>query len=156
LGTNLPPTLPIGSVVEARGVTASGSYAPFVDRAAIQVVGEAPMPEALRLPVARMMAGEGCWQYVRIEGVVRDMNRNPLTLALSTAAEGRRFTAYLYGYNQVRSSGLPLEWLEARVVIEGVCGTLVNDRDKPIGFNLSLSDTSQVHLLTPGNTNLFD
>src|SRR5262245_24045444 len=155
-GTNDLPETAFAKLIEVDGITESGLSAPIVVQAAIRVLEEAPLPKPLRLPVARMMAGEGCWQYVRLEGVVRDMNRDVPNLALSLASEGRRVTAFYFGYNRIREKGLPLEWLEARVSLDGICWTDVNDRNQTIGFHLVFMDTNQVRVLTPGQTNLFD
>src|SRR5439155_22994701 len=120
-----------------------------------RIVGEGPLPEGIHLPIARMRAGEGCWQWVRIEGVVRDMNRDVPNLALSVAAENQRFGAFLFGYEQFSPHGLPLDWLEARVLLEGICWIDINDRNQPIDFHLIMMHTNQIRFLKKGITNVF-
>ena len=74
-------------VVETEGWTEAGLQAPMVDRAGVRILGESAIPQGTRLSVERMKAGEGCWQWVRIDGVIRDMNRDHVNLALSVAAQ---------------------------------------------------------------------
>jgi signal transduction histidine kinase len=83
------------------------------------------------------------------------MNRDRSNLALSIASEGHRFTAFIYGYSRFSRIGLPLDWLEARVQLDGVVWTDVNDWNQPVEFHLGLPHTNQLHFLGPGNTNLF-
>jgi signal transduction histidine kinase len=153
--TNLPAEMAQGKIVEAEGITESGMQTPVVARTGLRIVGEAPLPEPKRIPVAQLMAGEGCWQFVHVEGVVRDMNRDTSNLALSVAAQGKRFVTLLYGYGKVVPSGLPLDWMEARVALEGICWTDVNDRNKPISFHLAIPGTNQVRVLSQGPSDLF-
>src|SRR5436309_349008 len=153
--TNPPPELAQGKAVTLEGWTEAGPQAPMVDRAVASIVGESPLPPGARLPIARMKAGEGCWQWVRVEGVVRDMNRDVPNLALSIAASNQRFAAFVYGYEQFGRPGLPLDWLEARVVIDAICWTDVNDRNQVIDFHLVMPHTNQIRFLRKGTTNLF-
>jgi len=153
--TNLPADLTVGKLAEAEGRTEAGLRAPIVDRAGVRVIGDSTIPEGTPMSASRLMAGEGCWQWVRVEGVVRDMNRDRSNIALSIASEGRRFTAFIYGYSRFSRIGLPLEWLEARVQLDGVCWTDVNDWNEPVEFHLGLPHTNQLRFLGPGNTNLF-
>jgi len=153
--TNFPAEVAPGKIVEAEGWTEAGIYAPLVDRAGVHIVGEGPLPKGIHLPVARMRGGEGCWQWVRVEGVVRDMNRDTPNLAISIATENQRFTGFIFGYEQFKPRGLPLDWLEARVVIEGICWTDVNDRNQPVDFHVIMMDTNQIRFLRKGVTNLF-
>ena len=153
--TNVPAEAAPGKLAEVEGWTEAGLYAPLVDRAALRIIGEASLPQPMHLPVARMRAGEGCWQWVRVEGVVRDMNRDIPNLALSIAAENQRFTAFVFGYDQFKVRGLPLDWLEARVSVEGICWTDVNDRNQPMDFHLAMMHTNQIRFLRKGTTNLF-
>jgi signal transduction histidine kinase len=154
--TNNPGGLTRGKLAEVEGWTESGLQAPMVGRAQARVLGEAPIPAPIKLAVARMKSGEGCWQWVRIEAVVRDMNRDKPNLALSVAAEGERFSVFIYGYEKFSPRGLPLDWLEARLLIDGICWTDVNDRNQVFDFHLALTDTNQLHFLRPGATNLFN
>jgi len=94
-----------------------------------------------------MKAGEGCWQWVRVEGVVRDMNRDVPNLALSVAAENERFSAFIFGYEQFSRRGLPLDWLEARIVMDAICWTDINDRNQAVDFHLVMGHTNQISFL---------
>jgi signal transduction histidine kinase len=144
-----------GKLVEVEAVSESGIQAPIIARARLTVLGDGQSPVPRLIPVARLVAGEGCWQYVRVEGVVRDMNRDASNLALSVAAQGRRFIAILYQFGKVRPAGLPLEWLEARVALDGICWTDMNDRNQPVSFHLAIFNTNQVKMVAQGPSDLF-
>ena len=67
------PLLPIhaGSLVEIRGVTDAGDFAPVVDHVQIQVIGESPLPENVpRASLGQMLTGQEDGQWVEVEGVV--------------------------------------------------------------------------------------
>jgi len=79
------PVLPIhaGTLLEVRGVTGSGDFAPIVDHARVRVIGESPLPT--RVPHAslgQMMTGESDGQWVEVEGVVHSVRETAANVTL--------------------------------------------------------------------------
>jgi signal transduction histidine kinase len=142
-----------GQMVMVEGIAAGGTFAPFVDCANVRVAGSSLIPEPCEAPAARMAAGELFGQWVQIEGVVRDVAREPSRAILFVSSGGQRFHAVIQPFLETAA---PVEWLEARVLLRGVCWTDVDAETKPIGFTLFVPGTNCVSIVRPGERNLFD
>jgi len=142
-----------GQMVIVDGIAAGGTFAPFVDCANVRVAGSSLIPEPCEAPAARMAAGELFGQWVQIEGVVRDVAREPSRAILFVSSGGQRFHAVIQPFLETAA---PVEWLEARVLLRGVCWTDVDAETKPIGFTLFVPGTNCVSIVRPGERNLFD
>jgi signal transduction histidine kinase/CheY-like chemotaxis protein len=64
-----------GQVLDIRGVSDPGSFAPIVSSPSIEVVGKAPLPSPKRMSVAELETGEQDNMLVQVEGVVRSVHR---------------------------------------------------------------------------------
>src|SRR5262249_7698581 len=51
---------------------------------------------------------------------------------------------------------LPKDWMDARIVVRGVCETQVDNAGRPTSTRLSLYDTNSLTVLRSGTTNYFD
>jgi hypothetical protein len=90
------PVLPLhaGTLIEIRGVTGGGDYAPIVDHARIRVIGESPLPTAVpRAGLAQMMTGEVDGQWVEIECVVHSVRETATNIILDLALRDGTVTA---------------------------------------------------------------
>ena len=142
----------VGQLVVVEGTAASGMFAPFVDCASVRVIGSAAIPEACEASAARMVAGELFGQWVQVEGVVRDVAKDPEGALLFVSSGGLRFHAVVQPFS---GSALPEEWLEARVSLRGVCWTDVDAENKPTGFTLYVPGTNYLLVLRPGERDIF-
>jgi PAS domain S-box-containing protein len=82
------PVLPIhtGTLLEIRGVTGGGDYAPIVDHAQIRIIGEAPLPQQVpRAGLDQMITGETDGQWVEVEGVIHSVRETPTNVTLDLA-----------------------------------------------------------------------
>jgi signal transduction histidine kinase len=141
-----------GQRVIVEGTAAGGVFAPFIDCANVRVVGLSDIPEPCEAPAARMAAGELFGQWVQVEGVVRDVAREPDRALLFVSSGGLRFHAVLQPFPGMK---LPLEWLEARIALRGVCWTEVDAENKPVGFTLYVPGTNQIAFEHPGQRDPF-
>ncbi len=141
-----------GQVVTVEGTTAAGPFAPFVNRAGVRLEGTAAIPEACEAPAARLAAGELSGLWVQVEGVVRDLAKDPERAELFVSSGGLRFHAVIQPFP---GAALPMEWLDARVILRGVSWTEVDAESKPTGFTLYVPGTNHVFLLQPGKTDPF-
>ena len=81
------PQVHAGSMIEVEGVTSKGEFAPIVDQATIQLVGESHIPAiAPRVSRTQMMTGEEDGQWVEAEGIVHSVSESgpDVTLDLTT------------------------------------------------------------------------
>src|SRR5882724_6931140 len=141
-----------GQVVVVEGSAAGGVFAPFIDCANVRVIGSSAIPEPCEAPAGRMAAGELFGQWVQVEGVVRDIAKEPDRAILFVSSGGLRFHSVIQPFS---GSALTLEWLDARVVLRGVCWTDVDAENKPIGFTLYVPGTNHVFQVHPGEQDIF-
>ena len=83
------PVLPIraGSLVDMRGVSAPGNYAPILQGSELHVVGQAELPKAPRRSLADLMTGADDGQWVEVEAVVHSAQQSSHTVILTLALE---------------------------------------------------------------------
>ena len=148
--TNYQPVA--GQDVTVEGTAAAGPVAPFVNRASVRVEGTAAIAEPCETPAARLAAGELSGQWVQVEGVVRDLAKDPERAELFVSSGGQRFHAVIQPF---AGAALPTEWLDARVTLRGVCSTEVDAESKPTGFTLFVPGTNQLFLVQSGKTDPF-
>ena len=141
-----------GQLVVIEGSVAAGMFAPFIDGADVCVEGFSAIPEPCEASAARMAAGELFGQWVQVEGVVRDVVTEPERALLFVSSGGLRFHAVIRPF---ASLTLPANWLDARVILRGVCWTDVDAENKPTGFTLYVPGTNHMFFLHPGQTNIF-
>lgn len=82
------PVLPIhaGTLVEIRGVTGGGDFAPLVEHGQVRVIGESRLPrEAPRASLGQLISGETDGQWVEVEGVVHSVRETGLNVTLDLA-----------------------------------------------------------------------
>jgi signal transduction histidine kinase len=89
---------------------------------------------------------------VQVEGVVRDVVREQGKALLFISSGGLRFHAVLQPFP---GSALPMDWLDGRVALRGVCWTDVDAENKPIGFTLYVPGTNHVLVLQKGGQDIF-
>ncbi len=147
--TNPYPFAP-GDLVEVNGVTGPGDFAPVIDSATIRVLGEASMPAAPVESLPHMFAGHEDSQWAQVEAVVRSITRDDDTghLILDVASGLRRFFVLIPDFS---SEALPVELIDSRVRIEGVCATVFNQKRQLIGIQLFVPDLDHLTVINPGH-----
>ncbi|HZL57461.1 MAG TPA: diguanylate cyclase [Bryobacteraceae bacterium] len=110
-----------GMIVEVTGESATGDFAPIVDKGEVRVTGASHVPlEAPLASFSQLVTGEYDGQWVRVEGIVhavRDLGRNiELRIAMSggalTAATpkqpGENYSALVDAIVRVRANAAPV------------------------------------------------
>jgi signal transduction histidine kinase/CheY-like chemotaxis protein len=90
------PVLPIhaGSLLEIRGVTGAGDFAPVVDHPQIRVIGESHLPADVKLAsLGQMLTGEEDGQWVEAEGVVHSVREVEKDVTLDLALSDGKVSA---------------------------------------------------------------
>jgi signal transduction histidine kinase len=141
-----------GQRVAVEGTAAGGTFAPFVDCANVRVIGSDSVPEPCAAPASRLAAGELFGQWVQVEGVVRDVAKAIDAATLFVSSGGQRFNAVVQPFP---GQDLPADWLDARVILRGVCWTEVNDENQPTGFTLYVPGTNQMFFARAGERDPF-
>jgi PAS domain S-box-containing protein len=150
--TNLLNNRFAGQRVRVSGELQAGLLAPFINRARVEVLGTAPMPEPLRVPLARLHAGEFPARWVEVNGVIRDVVQEEDFFILFIRSGGSRIPVFAMSTREKR---LPLEWLDAPVVVKGVAWPEVDREGKHIGTWIHVATTDFLSITPPAHTNVF-
>ena len=127
--------LEAGDLVEVKGTTEHGGFAPNILQTEIRKVGTAPPPQTPRLSMRRLFSGQEDSQWSSVEGVIRAVTSNTAgQVFLDLALGSQRMQAQLPP--SAYRSELPVELVGAHVRVQGVAATLVNDRSQLIGVKL--------------------
>jgi signal transduction histidine kinase/DNA-binding NarL/FixJ family response regulator/HPt (histidine-containing phosphotransfer) domain-containing protein len=141
----------VGQEVELRGRTGPGEFAPVVEEPSIKLLGRAPLPEPLRLPLDELLTGRYDSDYVEVEGVVQSVtydNRHAVLHVFSNAHQFRVIVPSL-------ADDLPTHLVDARIRLRGVCGTMFNDRRQMLGIQIFAPAVGQIEILHPAPADPF-
>ncbi len=83
----------LGEIVEVKGVSGPGKFAPIIGNPHWRVIGSGPLPPAKIVSMERVASGVEDGQRVEFAGIVRTVRRGGNRLRLDLASEGHRFTA---------------------------------------------------------------
>jgi signal transduction histidine kinase len=87
----------VGDVVQVRGESHPGGYAPDITQPVWKKLGTAPLPPAKPVSAERLMSGAEDGQRVEVSGVVRFAQKGKTKLMLELASGGYRFRAFAPG-----------------------------------------------------------
>jgi signal transduction histidine kinase/CheY-like chemotaxis protein len=132
-----------GQLVDVRGESAAGDFAPIVDKATARVVGRADLPIPIRVPIAELFSGRYDSQWVETEGTVHAVVAEGLDAALTLVSGSHKFKAVLPGLGPK----LPVQLVDARVRIQGACGSIFNDRRQLLSIQVLVPGISHVVVL---------
>jgi signal transduction histidine kinase/CheY-like chemotaxis protein len=132
-----------GQLVDVTGESAGGDFAPIVNKGIPRVVGRAPLPSPVRVPIADLFSGRYDSQWVEAEGTVRAVVADGLDAALTLASGPYRFKAVLPGLG----SHLPMHLIDAKVRIQGACGSIFNDRRQLLSIQVLVPEIAQLEVL---------
>jgi signal transduction histidine kinase/CheY-like chemotaxis protein len=142
------PVLPIhaGSLIDIRGVTGPGDYAPVVDHPQIRVIGEAPLPEKVpRASLAQMLTGEEDGQWIEAEGVVHSVRKTEMDVTLDLALSDGKVSA-----TTPKEPGVDYARLvDAKVKVHANVAPFFNAYRQLAGVHLFFPSMSQVQIEAP-------
>ena len=143
---NAGERLEAGQLVEVTGQTGAGDFAPVVDKARVQVIGRADLPEPLRLPLSELFSGRYDSQFVEAQGIVQTVGRQAGNIYLLVAAGPYTFRAVLANSSDVP---LPASLVDTKVRIHGACASIFNERRQLLGIRLQVAGLQQIAVLEP-------
>jgi diguanylate cyclase (GGDEF)-like protein len=148
------PVLPVhpGSLVEIRGVTGAGDYAPIIVNADIKVVGESHLPErAPAVTMAELLSGAQDGQWVEVEGVVRSVRASQTNAFLELATAGGLLTAT----TRLEPGDAYDRMVDSVVRIHGNAGPVFNKKLQMVGVHLFFPSAREVKVIQPGSADPF-
>ena len=111
-----------GDLVEVKGVSQPGAYAPIISQPTWTIVGTAPLPKAKRVPVDQLTSGLEDGQRLEISGIVRAVTMGDINLDVEIVSGGNRMHIY-----PKRSSTLdPESLVGARIRARGTLAASFN------------------------------
>lgn len=147
LAPNGHQSLPPGSLVDVRGVSDPGEFAPIVAQPQVKVIGYAGLPSnAARPSFRRLFSGAEDGQWVEVEGVVHSLAENDRSVSLQlTMADG------VIGVFVLKEPGQSYSRLvDARIRVRGNAAPLFDkSRTQMIGARISCANLSAVEILEP-------
>ncbi|MFB3922202.1 MAG: PAS domain S-box protein [Terriglobia bacterium] len=141
--------LKVGQLVEVEGYSTSGGFAPDILQPRIRVIGEAPLPKARRVTFKELATGKEDSKWVEVEGIVRTAQDTEGRLVMAVVAGGR-FKVHLPEFNSESR-----RWVGAKVLLQGVCGSVFNQKRQIIGTVLYVPAPEFVKTLDPAPPDLF-
>lgn len=155
--TRESPEVHQGQLVEIRGVTGPGMFAPVVDAETVTSLGEGKLWPAHVFGEAQLAGGKQDSQYLAMRGIVRSAQvetiweRAVLILEIDIGS-GNLATIRIHDFSKGDWTRLP----GATVVVQGVCGTVFNDRRQFVGLRLFVANLTDVKVERPAPTDPFD
>ena len=141
-----------GQRVEVTGFSAPGEFAPVITHPRFQVLGDGSMPTARPSTFERLMTGIEDSQWVSVRGIVRSVTNESGHAILDVAARSGRFRVTLPGF---RDKPDPAAWIDAEVALEGVCGTIFNQRRQLVGVQMFVPAPEKITVIQPAPADPF-
>ena len=154
---NLDPgaieSLPAGSLIDLRGVTNPGEFAPIVLKAQIKVIGFSSLPSDPAKPtLTRLLTGAEDGQWVEVEGVIHSIAEDDRHLSLQLTMADGVISVLLQKEPGADYSRL----VDARVRIRGNAGPLFDSsRTQMIGVRIQCPNLSAVEIVDPAPADPF-
>jgi diguanylate cyclase (GGDEF)-like protein len=150
------PSLRAGDIVEVRGVTGPGKFAPVISANRVSLVGRGKLPSARSVTADDFAGGRLDSEWVGLKGLVRSAAVRPEwgsdTVSLGVdVGGGTLVTLRTRDFADCDWRRLPGSLIYA----QGVLGTIFNDKRQFIGSRLFVSRLSDVKILQSGPADPF-
>ena len=141
-----------GQRLDLYGVSGDG-FAPYVAKPRWRVLGEGPMPPARRISYAEMSSSRDDSLWVEAEGVVRSVgfdryDQLPVMMVVTVGGEFEVYLGDLPGQP-------PAAFVDAKVLIQGVCGAAFNSKNQLISVRLYSPGLRFVKVVEPAPADPF-
>ena len=154
LGLHVAPDgIGVGAVLDIRGVSGMGDFAPLIAQPRVVVVGKAKLPPTgPAVSLTRLLTGAEDGQWVEVEGVVRSIYEAPRDVGLQLAMRDGLITATL----PLDPSSDYRHLVDARVIIHANAAPVFNGDKQMVGARLLVPNISSVQIIEPGLADPFD
>lgn len=146
---NRPPNLRVGDVVEVRGVTHEGLFAPLISGREVRIVGRGALPSPQSIESIGLGSSQYGSQRVQLDGVVQSAEAFVVNghdeFRLSVATAKGHFDFVLLG----RSPLPPDSLVDAEVALTGVALCEHNNRRQFTGLRIWSNSASDIRITRP-------
>lgn len=132
--------LATGQLLDVVGQTGAGDFAPVVDKVTVRLIGTAPLPDPVRVPLHELFTGAYDSQWVQAEGIVQTVTRQGTNARLSVVAGPYRFAAVI----ALAGGPVPTDLIDRKVRVRGACGSVFNERRQLLGIQLFVPGVANV------------
>jgi diguanylate cyclase (GGDEF)-like protein len=146
LSSPLPFPVSTGMLVDVAGVTASGDFAPIIDKASVRVIGAFHLPRtAPRVSLTQLLTGTYDGQWVEVEGIVHSVQKFGSNANLDIAvADGSLIATTLTEQGKDYS-----RLVDAKVRIHANAAPVFNRNLQMTGVRLFFPDLGEVSIEEP-------
>lgn len=145
--------MPAGTLVDLRGVSGMGDFAPVIERPIAKVIGSSKsLPEVKhRVSLTRLLTGEEDGQWVEVDGVIHSVFETEHNAMLQIAMRDGMVVAKV-----PREQGEDYTYLEdSRVLVRAHAAPVFNGDRQMIGVQLLGPGRSAIRMVDPGPTDVF-
>ena len=134
-------------VVDIKGFSSPGDFAPVVEVEAVRPMGPGNYPEPLSAPMQVLMTGAEDSQWVTLNGVVRGQSVTNNTTVLSMATGDSVLDVIVPNEGDHPA---PHNFVDAWIEVQGVCATIFDTHRNLVGIHLFVPAWDQVQVWTAG------
>ena len=147
-------SLPTGTLVDVRGVSGNGSFAPYVELPQVRVIGPSHLPEhAVRVTHASLFSGADDGKWVEVEGVIHSASWDDRHVTLQLVMPDGTISVIMMREAGANYSSL----VDARVRLHAnVAPLLSRIKFQMIGARLMAPDLSTLNVLEPAPSDPFN
>lgn len=151
------PQVQPGELVEVRGVTGPGEFAPTVTAESVTLLGKGKLPPARLTGLDKLAGGKQDSQWLAIRGTVRSAAvrsiwDRPVLLLEIDLGQGNLVSVHILNFSGSDWRNLPA----STVTVRGVCGTAVNNRRQFTGLRMFAASLRDVKVERAAPANPFD
>ena len=147
--TNLAGITP-GTRVVVEGATEPGDFAPTIVASSVTASGVESLPQAKEVTLEKLLQGSEDSQWVALEGIVQEVTVEEPRVRLTVFSGNDRFEVLYPG-----GEGGPQHLVDARVRVEAVAASVVNQRRQLQGIILYTPGLAHIQVLESGAPNPF-
>ena len=152
LPTGLIGDLPAGTVVDVRGVSDPGRFAPYVIKPEIRVIGLSSLPgNPPRKSYTRLMTGAEDGQWIEADGVIHSVSESGHVVMLKMAMEEGTLSVMMVREAGATYSGL----VDAKVRVHANAAPLFNPYGQMTGVRLMAPGLASVEVVEPARADPF-
>ncbi|HSI15223.1 MAG TPA: sensor histidine kinase [Chthoniobacter sp.] len=146
--------LTIGDVVDIRGVSDAGSFAPMLKALEVDVVGHGELPPPRKVTFEELATGQQDSEWVELSGIVRSVaeDKKAQRLIIDVATGGGRLMTRVRDYDAAASYG---HLVDSAVRVRGVCSQLFNQKRQMFNVRLLVPGLGDIIVEQPAPTDPF-
>jgi len=145
--TPLTPAIHTGSLLDIKGVSGPGEFAPIVDRSIVEVLGDGSLPIPRQVSLDRLSTGVEDGQWIAMNGTVRSVTTRDGMLVLGVASGTLQIEVLTT--DPKGDPSLYKRIVDAKVRVRGTTGPVFNQRKQIVGVNVYTPNLDYVEVLEP-------